>query len=78
MDSTADEIFRIVPGASMPPGQDVVIVEIDGQPRWLIRDGVSLPDLVSELNQLSTHLVRHGLWVPQRGDTEPPRMRFAS
>jgi hypothetical protein len=27
---------------------------------------------------VTTHLVRHGLWVPQRDDTLPPRMRFAS
>jgi hypothetical protein len=77
MDS-ADEIYRIVPDADMPPGQNVVLIEIDEQPRWLIRDGVPLPDLIAELNVVTTHLVRHGLWVPQRDDTLPPRMRFAS
>jgi hypothetical protein len=78
MDSTADPIFQIVPEADMPPGHTVLHLDVDGQPRWLIREGTPLPEIVAELNQLATHIVRHGLWRPQRDDKQPPHMRHAS
>lgn len=78
-DSTADEIFRIVPEKDLPGDQAVVILEIDGQHRWLIREGALMNDIVAEMNHLATHLIRHGLWVPQRGNEQaPPRIRHAS
>jgi hypothetical protein len=80
MDATtdADPIFQIVPEGLMPAGHDVIHIDNDGQPTWLIREGVSLPDLVDQLNQYTTHLVRHGLWCPQRDDVKPPRLRNVS
>lgn len=78
MDSTADRIYQIVAEDDMPPGHTVLHLDINGQPRWLIREGTPLPELVAELNRLSTHLVRHGLWTQQRDDQQSPRMRHAS
>lgn len=75
--AAADEIFRVVPAHEMPSGPPVVILEIDGQPRYLICEGTPLPVVVAECNRLSTHLIRHGLWRPQQDGTQPPRMRHA-
>lgn len=69
MDPTAvavDTIFQVVPGNALPPGPPVVIIEIDGAPRWLIREGAPMPDVIDEMNRLGTHLVRHGLWEAHR------------
>lgn len=78
MKSTPDEFFRVVPQEEMPLGPPVAILEIDGEPLWLLREGTPLPDLVRELNFLTTHLVSNGLWKPQRGDdAAPPRMQHA-
>lgn len=81
MDS-ADDVFRSVPKDALPD-LPVVLLEVDGQPRWLIREGEASPELIEELNRLTTHLIRHGLWNPQpqpkrerRGRV--PRMRHAS
>jgi hypothetical protein len=79
MDPTADSIFITVPAADMPPGRPAVYLEVGDQPRWLIREGEASPELVAELNQLATHLIRHGLWEKHRErGQQPPRMRRAS
>jgi hypothetical protein len=79
MDPTADSIFIRVPAADMPPGQKAVFIELGDQPRWLISEGEVSNELVAELNQLATHLIRHGLWEQHRErGQQPPRMRRAS
>jgi hypothetical protein len=79
MDPTADNIFTVVAAADMPPGHAAVYLDVGDQPRWLIREGEASPELVAELNQLATHLIRHGLWEKHRErGQQPPRMRHAS
>lgn len=77
--ATTDGIFRTVPGSAFPPsGPPVAYVEIDGQPRWLIREGTPLEDAVAAMDRIATHLVRHGLWAAQPdGDRKPPPLRRA-
>lgn len=72
------EHFRAVPKDALPPGRTAAIVEIDGHLNWLIREDEASPALLADLNVLAEHIVRHGLWTPQRGSTQPPRMRHAS
>lgn len=79
MDPKADRIFMKVPAADMPPGRRVVFVELGDEPRWLIREGEASDELIAELNQITTHLVRHGLWEKHREQgKQPPHMRRAS
>lgn len=79
--TATDRIFRTVPESVIPAsGPPVIYVEIDGQPRWLIREGTSLEDALAEMDRIGTHLVRHGLWAAQDGGdhTPPPALRRAS
>lgn len=78
MHHAADEIFRIVPRGTLPPGRPVVVVEGDHALCYLITEGTPLPEAVAEMNQLATHLIRHGLWRPQPEETTPPRLRHVS
>lgn len=75
-----DQIFQLAPADTMPPGPDVILMEIDGQPRWLVREGADLPAVVEELNRIGTHVVRHGLWVAQDCGVQkpPPPLRHVS
>lgn len=75
MQSAADEIFRLVPEGSLPPGHAVVLVESGGDVRYLIDESAPMTTVVAELNGLATHLVRHGLWVPQAESASPRRLR---
>lgn len=76
MDS-ADDVVRSVPKDALPD-LPVVLLEVDGKPRWLIREGEASPELIAELNRLATHIVRHGLWVKQRErGNRVPQMRHA-
>lgn len=77
-DEAADRIVRTIPADRFPAdGPPVIFVDVDGQPLWLIREGADLADVVAELDIISTHLVRHGLWAPQRDDEKPPSPRLS-
>jgi hypothetical protein len=68
-----DGIFRTVPTAAFPPSAPpVVYADIDGRPRWLVREGTPLDVAVAEFDRIATHLVRHGIWQPADDDTKPP------
>lgn len=74
-----DGIFCTAPADAFPPGAPPVVhIEIDGQPRWIIRKGADLEEVVAELDRIGTHLVRHGIWRQQRDDEAPPRLRHVS
>lgn len=72
--TATDGIFRTIPAAAFPPSAPpVVLVQIDGNPRWLIRDDTPLDIAVAEIDRIASHLVRHGLWAPVPDtDTKPP------
>jgi hypothetical protein len=58
-----------------------VYADIDGQPRWLIRDDTPLAVAVAEIDRIASHLVRHGLWQPVADDNAKPpapRLRHVS
>lgn len=83
MDSAddVDDVFRSVPKDALPD-LPVVLLEVDGELRWLVREGEASPELIEELNRLATHLIRHGLWIPnQQRESEQggrvPQMRHA-
>lgn len=79
MDSTADDIFRIVPAGTLPPGHDVIHIDrIGRQPIWLIREDAPLPAVIAEINRITAHLIGNGIWREQRDDQQPPRMRHVS
>lgn len=78
MESAADEIFRVVPQGYLPAGRRVVAVCGDHSIAYLIEEDTPLTDVVAELNRLATHVVRHGLWIPQPEQRTPPRLRHAS
>lgn len=75
--TTTDGIFRIVPAETFPPGaKPVAYLEIDGRPRWVVREGADLPEVVAELDTIATHLVRHGIWqMTDGGDFGSPPHR---
>lgn len=71
--------FLLVPGSALPAGRNVVVLEIEESDlRVLICETAPLADVCAELNLYAEHLIRHGLWGPQRGGITPPRMRHAS
>lgn len=73
-----DGIFRTVPAAAFPPSASpVVYADIDGHPRWLVRDDTPLDVAVAEIDRIASHLVRHGLWMPAPdADAKPPAPRL--
>lgn len=74
-----DGIFRLAPAAAFSPaGQSVVLVEVDGEPRFLVKEDAPLSDVVADLDLLATHLVRHGIWRRQDDGPAPPPLRNAS
>jgi hypothetical protein len=73
--TATDGIFRTAPAAAFPPSAPcVILVDVDGQPRWIIREDAPMADVVAELDRIATHLIRHGLWKPcdGGGDLVPP------
>jgi hypothetical protein len=75
--SDTDGIFRLVPEHAMAPDQPVVLIDDNGRPTYLIRENTPLPVVVAELDRLATHVVRHGLWIPQPESATPPRLQHA-
>ena len=82
MAATTDRVFQTVPAALFPAdAPPVVLLEIDGHPRWLVREGTPLDVVIADLDRIGTHLVRHGIWQPQPDDEQKPppsRLRHAS
>lgn len=78
MESAPDKIFQEVPRGTLPAGHKVVAINGHETIVYLIEAGTPLPEVLESLNRIATHIVRHGLWIPQPEQHTPPRLRQAS
>lgn len=74
----ADDIYQLVPRGTLPHGEGVMMISGEETVAFLIEEDTPLTDVVAKLNKLGTHIVRHGLWIPQPEQHTPPRLRHAS
>lgn len=52
-----------VPAHRLPAGRLCIPVQLDGEHVWLIREDEASEELVSEMSELLTALVRAGVWT---------------
>ncbi|WP_236241187.1 hypothetical protein [Streptomyces sp. CC228A] len=55
--------WELVPAHKLPDGRLCLPVERNGEHVWLIRDGEASPELVAEMTERLTALVRAGVWA---------------
>jgi hypothetical protein len=71
---SANARFKIVSGADMPTGCDVLPVEKRGELIWFVREGHMSPSVCAEINRALTHIIGTGLWKQDwDGPEEPPQ-----
>jgi hypothetical protein len=72
-----EALWALAPADKMPSGILCMPIEECGRHVWLIREGEASKQLVAELSELLTAMVRAGVWV-QRWDEPPTRPTFTA
>ncbi|WP_151898288.1 hypothetical protein [Streptomyces sp. C8S0] len=63
-----DVSWRLMPASMFPAGKLCLPMERPGKHTWVIREGEASEQLVREMTELLTRMVRAGVWIRVEGE----------